>query len=113
MGQETERHLRELEDKFEKESRRRQNLESGIEGLPEARLEIESLEKKLELREAERYKLTIGIGELDDQLAAVMVDNDDLRIRIGEEPNDFEHVAEIRKDLDLKSRNQVAELKVL
>ena len=111
--QETEKHLRELEEKLEKETRRRKNVESGIEGLAEARLEIDGLERKLELREAERYKMTIGIGELDDQLAAVIVDNDDLRLKLGEEPNNFEHIAKIRKQLDLKSRNQRAELKIL
>ena len=36
-----------LEEKLQKESTRRANVEAGIEGLPEARIEIEKLENVL------------------------------------------------------------------
>jgi len=109
----TEVHLREVEERLQRESTRRANVEAGIEGLPEARMEIEKLENVLSQRDEERLKLTLGIGDLDDQLALMIAENDELRLKLEIEPRNHEFVAGVRRKLDLKNRNQGAELKIM
>merc|ERR1712131_217753 len=109
----TEIHLREVEEKLQRESTRRANVEAGIEGLPEARIEIEKLENVLSQRDEERLKLTLGIGDLDDQLALMIAENDELRLKLEMEPRNHEFVAGVRRKLELKNRNQGAELKIM
>ena len=73
----------------------------------------EKLENVLSQRDDERLKLTLGIGDLDDQLALMIAENDELRLKLEMEPRNHEFVAGVRRKLDLKNRNQGAELKIM
>lgn len=110
---ETERDLRECEEKHSTEAKRCNDLELGIVGLPEARQEVKKLETLLSKREEERIRLTHGIGEIDDKLTEVINENDELRAQLQLEPLLLVDISKLRDRLNIRNQSYRAENDIL
>ena len=109
----TEINLREVEEQLTRERKLRQEVESGIVGVPELRVEIDKLEKKLLNSQNQCADLTQGIGNIDDKLLLMMAENDKLRSDLGMGPRDDSDLAELRHNLQISNRTQKADLMFL